>query len=145
MKKVLISTILVMALTGCAHDYYDGRVTYTQDDSDCVYNIDENGGMHNRHSKQFNESKQIVYRNTSCADLYATDTANSAREPERKIIEARDVSEKPCDMAMVKKPEPRKEMRASNSTTYIYVRRTEIRTTPKVVKRKYIIVPVEEY
>lgn len=86
MKKVLVSILGAAALTGCAYDYYNGGVKYTQDGPDCIYQTVEKGSRFSNDVDSMNKGKKVVYRNTICANLYEKDTADQPAIQERKVL-----------------------------------------------------------
>ena len=70
MKTALIAIIAAAGLAGCCctYDYYDGKVTYTQDGTDCVYTASQDQGTKSR-GDRISESKRIVYRDTICSQI----------------------------------------------------------------------------
>ena len=86
MKKALVSVIAAAALAGCAYDYYEGGVRYTQDGYDCIYYAGEYGRHFSNNIRQLDTSKRIVYRNTRCEDLYARDMFGQAPRHDRQIL-----------------------------------------------------------
>ena len=84
--KAILGICAAAALTGCCtYDYYKGGVKYTQSGPDCVYQFQEDGGMFSRYEKQYKENKKVVYRDTSCAKLYANDSSSFTKAPERRV------------------------------------------------------------
>ena len=86
MKKAFVSVVAVAALAGCAYDYYEGGVRYTQDGNDCIYYAGEFGNHFNSEIRGLDTSKRIVYRNTRCEDLYARDMFGQAARADRQIL-----------------------------------------------------------
>ncbi|MBP5363767.1 MAG: hypothetical protein J6Y49_00240 [Alphaproteobacteria bacterium] len=86
MKKVLVSMIALAALAGCAYDYYRGDVRYVQDGDDCIFYHDEYGHHYTNDIHRLNTDKRVVYRNTSCADLFARDNGGVAPRPNRAVL-----------------------------------------------------------
>jgi len=86
MKKALISVIALAAFAGCASDYYRGGVRYVQDGDDCIYYYGEYGSNYNSSVRTIDTEKRVVYRNTSCADLFARDNGGIAPMPKRAVL-----------------------------------------------------------
>lgn len=86
MKKVLVSVIALAALAGCAYDYYSGGVRYVQDGEDCVFYYGESGYRYSNEIHSVDTDKRIVYRNTSCADLFARDNGGVIPAPKRAVL-----------------------------------------------------------
>lgn len=86
MKKVLVSAIALATLVGCAHDYYRGGVRYVQDGEDCVYYYGESGSRYSNEIRDLDTEKRIVYRNTSCADLFTRDNGGVIPSPKRAVL-----------------------------------------------------------
>lgn len=88
MKKVLVSVFAMAALAGCGphYDYYKGDIRYIQDGKDCIYYTGEAGNRFNDEIRTLNTGRRVVYRNTSCADLYARDTMGLAPRADRVVI-----------------------------------------------------------
>ena len=86
MKKVLVSVVALAALAGCAYDYYRGGVRYVQDGDDCIYYAGEYGSRYTSDIRGLNTDKRVVYRNTSCADLFARDNGGVAPRPTRAVL-----------------------------------------------------------
>lgn len=85
--KAIFAICAAAALAGCCtYDYYQGGVKYTQSGPDCVYQFQEDGDKFSRYERQYNESKKIVYRNTSCARLYSDDNPSAyAKTNDRRV------------------------------------------------------------
>ena len=96
MKKILISMIGLMVLAGCAYDYYAGGVKYVQDGEDCIYYSGEYGRRYSSDISSLDADKRIVYRNTRCADLFASDNAGRVTAPARQVLSRATVSSS-CD------------------------------------------------
>ena len=86
MKKALFSVIALGVLVGCAHDYYRGGVRYVQDGEDCIYYYGEYGSRYNNEIRTIDSDKRVVYRNTSCADLFARDNGGITPAPKRAVL-----------------------------------------------------------
>lgn len=86
MKKMLFSVVALAALAGCAYDYYNGGVRYVQDGEDCIYSYGEYGSRYNGDIRSVDTDKRIVYRNTSCADLFARDNGGVVPAPKRAVL-----------------------------------------------------------
>lgn len=88
MKKMLVSAIALSALAGCGgyYDYYKGGVRYTQSGQDCIYYAGERGRNLSSYVDGLDNSKKIVYRNTSCEDLYARDMFGQKPRNDRQIL-----------------------------------------------------------
>ncbi len=88
MKNLFISVFALIALAGCGgyYDYYKGGVRYTQDGSDCIYYVGEHGRNFSNYIDGMDNNKKIVYKNTRCEDLYASDTFGRASRQERQIL-----------------------------------------------------------
>ena len=86
MKKVLVSVIALAALAGCAYDYYRGGVRYVQDGEDCIFYAGEYGSHYTNDIRTVDTDKRVVYRNTSCADLFARDNGGIAPRPTRAVL-----------------------------------------------------------
>ncbi len=87
MKKILVSVVALAALAGCAsYDYYRGGVRYVQDGEDCVFYSGEYGSRYTNDISKVDTSKKVVYRNTSCADLFARDNGGIAPRPNRAVL-----------------------------------------------------------
>ena len=86
MKKILVSVIALAALAGCAYDYYRGGVRYVQDGEDCVFYAGEYGSRYTSEIRTVDTDKRVVYRNTSCADLFARDNGGIAPRPHRAVL-----------------------------------------------------------
>lgn len=101
MKKVILSVLGLAALAGCSssYDYYTTDVRYRQKGKDCVYYYNEDGDKFNESIRSLKDSKQIVYRNTSCYDLYMDDTFGYAERNDRKTIVPVYTEEKPAKPA----------------------------------------------
>ena len=100
MKKVLVSVIALAALAGCAYDYYRGGVRYVQDGDDCIYYAGEYGSRYTNDIHSLNTDKRVVYRNTSCADLFARDNGGVAPRSTRTVLTraAQPMSSCGCDV-----------------------------------------------
>ncbi|MBR2286353.1 MAG: membrane lipoprotein lipid attachment site-containing protein [Alphaproteobacteria bacterium] len=86
MKKILFSVVALAALAGCAYDYYRGGVRYVQDGDDCIFYSGEYGSHYTNDIRGLNTDKRVVYRNTSCADLFARDNGGVAPRPNRAVL-----------------------------------------------------------
>ena len=87
MKKVILSMLGLAIVAGCSgYDYYKTDVRYRQDGKDCIYYFGEKGKKFNEDIRSLKDAKQIVYRNTQCADLYADDTFNYERNDRKAVI-----------------------------------------------------------
>ncbi|MBO7643320.1 MAG: hypothetical protein J6S74_04290 [Alphaproteobacteria bacterium] len=86
MKKVLISAIALATLAGCAYDYYRGGVRYVQDGEDCIFYAGEYGSRYTGDVRELDTSKRVVYRNTSCSELFARDNGGVAPTPKRAVL-----------------------------------------------------------
>ena len=86
MKKILVLSVALAALAGCAYDYYRGGVRYVQDGEDCIYYSGEYGSHYTNDVRRLNTDKRVVYRNTSCADLFARDNGGVAPRPTRAVL-----------------------------------------------------------
>ncbi|MCL2331000.1 MAG: hypothetical protein FWC61_00455 [Proteobacteria bacterium] len=85
-KSIFITCGAALSLAGCccANEYYNGNINYTQRGPDCVYAANQDGGRFTDSfgtSRSMRDAKTIVYRNTSCATIYARD-ASGANIPE---------------------------------------------------------------
>ncbi len=100
MKKLLISIAGLALLAGCSsyYDYYKGGVRYTQDGDDCIYRAVERGRHFNDEIRTMDSDKKVVYRNTSCRDMYARD-AFGLPKMERQVVApaAQEVKSCGCD------------------------------------------------
>ncbi len=121
MKKVLVSVIAAAAVSGCAgyYDYYNGNVRYTQDGKDCVYYSTDNARHYTSDVSAVDANKKIVYKNTKCSDLYASDYAGNVPMPQRKVLTPA----------------------ATTQTPEVVEVRPACEKTTTVVKRRYVIVP----
>ena len=86
MKKVLVSVIALAALAGCAYDYYRGGVRYVQDGDDCIFYYGEYGSHYTNDIRKLDTDKRVVYRNTSCAELFARDNGGFAPRTSRAVL-----------------------------------------------------------
>ena len=86
MKKILVSMIALAALAGCAYDYYRGGVRYVQDGDDCIFYYGEYGSRYTSDIRTLDTDKRVVYRNTSCADLFARDNGGVAPRTNRAVL-----------------------------------------------------------
>lgn len=86
MKKALVSIVALAALAGCAYDYYRGGVRYVQDGEDCVFYYGEYGSHYSNDIRTLDTDKRVVYRNTSCADLFARDNGGVAPRTNRAVL-----------------------------------------------------------
>ena len=86
MNKALVSILGLVALSGCAYDYYEGGVRYTQDGPDCIYYSGEQGRRFSNEISSMRGGKKIVYRNTICAHLYDKDNFGQPARQERQIL-----------------------------------------------------------
>ncbi len=96
MKKVLVSVIVLAALAGCARDYYRGGVRYVQDGDDCIFYAGEYGSHYTNDIRSLNTDKRVVYRDTSCADLFARDNGGIAPRPTRAVLTRASVTPSSC-------------------------------------------------
>jgi len=87
MKKILALGALI-ALTACSnyYDYYKGDVRYVQYGDDCIYSSGEYSRKYSNRVDAADLDKRIVYRNTSCADLYARDMMGQEPRHERRVL-----------------------------------------------------------
>ena len=86
MKKILALVALV-ALAACgSYDYYRGDVRYVQDGEDCIYSSGEYARKYSNRVNAADLDKKIIYRNTSCADLYARDMMGQEPRAERRVL-----------------------------------------------------------
>jgi len=99
MKKMLISVLGLVALSGCAYDYYQGGVRYVQDGTDCIYYSGEQGRRFSDDVSAMRTGKKVVYRNTICANLYDQDTNGQPARQDRQILAPAAVEQtySPCD------------------------------------------------
>lgn len=96
MKKVLLSVLGLALVAGCSsYDYYKTDVRYRQDGDDCVYYYNEKGKKFNNEIRNLKDAKKIVYKNTSCADLYGKDTYGYDKRTRNAILPARVEEEAP--------------------------------------------------
>ena len=86
MKKMLFSVIALAALAGCAYDYYRGGVRYVQDGDDCIFYYGEYGSHYTSDIRTIDTDKRVVYRNTSCADLFARDNGGVTPRTSRAVL-----------------------------------------------------------
>lgn len=86
MKRALFAFFGVVMLTGCAYDYYNGDVRYTQDGKDCIFYSEESGRHYSEDIRSLDLDKKIVYRNTKCRDLYMRDNFDSVQRTERQVL-----------------------------------------------------------
>ena len=86
MKKVLVLSVALAALAGCAYDYYRGGVRYVQDGEDCIFYAGEYGSHYTNDIRTVDTDKRVVYRNTNCADLFARDNGGIAPRPNRAVL-----------------------------------------------------------
>ena len=97
MKKVILSLLGLALVAGCSgYDYYKTDVRYRQKGNDCVYYYGENGKEFNSEIRNLKESKQIVYKNVRCEDLYLNDTYGYSERNDRKAIIPAYIEEKPA-------------------------------------------------
>ena len=97
MKKVILSVFGLALVAGCSgYDYYETDVRYRQDGNDCIYYYTEDGDKFNNEIRSLKDSKKIVYRNTSCADLYGNDTYGYDKRTRNAILPARVEDEMPA-------------------------------------------------
>jgi hypothetical protein len=98
MKKILISIFGLVALAGCStsYDYYKGGVKYTQDGDDCVYRAGERGREFSDEVRNMDKDQKVVYRNTSCADLFKKDNAGRYRQERQALRPAAAGAGKSC-------------------------------------------------
>ena len=68
MKKILSLIIAAAALAACSSSktYYQGNVRYTQEGTDCIYEMVHDGNFLQR---TFDEKKRVVHRETLCSQL----------------------------------------------------------------------------
>lgn len=134
MKKILaLVALITLAACGGSYDYYKGGVRYIQDGSNCIYVSGEEAHKYSENVNSADVDKKIVYRNTSCADLYARDMAGQEPRRERRVLtpaandysweepvaEPRDIVIKPAPVA--KKPCGCKKCAKKTKTTKQYV------------------------
>jgi len=86
MKKILALSVALVAVAGCAYDYYRGGVRYVQDGEDCIFYAGEYGSHYTNDIRKVDTDKRVVYRNTSCADLFARDNGGIAPRPNRAVL-----------------------------------------------------------
>lgn len=86
MKKTLFSVVALALLAGCASDYYNGDVRYVQSGEDCIFYASESGSRYTNDISDVDIDKRVVYRNTSCADLFARDNGGVAPRPTRAVL-----------------------------------------------------------
>ena len=86
MKKILVSIVALSALAGCAYDYYRGGVRYVQDGEDCVFYYGEYGSHYSNEIRELDTDKRVVYRNTSCAAIFARDNGGIVPSPKRAVL-----------------------------------------------------------
>ncbi len=87
MKKFLaFVAVLVLAACSRSYDYYQGNVRYVQDGNDCIYSSGEIANNYSSEVDTADLAKQIVYRNTSCAELYARDMEGQEVRQERRVL-----------------------------------------------------------
>ena len=87
MKQVVaLMAVVMVAVCSSRYDYYKGGVRYVQDGKDCIYSVSENARQYSVDVKSADLGKKIVYRNTSCADLYARDTMGQEVRNERRVL-----------------------------------------------------------
>lgn len=88
MKKVLMSVLALVALSGCAnyYDYYKSGVRYTQDGDDCIFYSAERGRYFSDEIRALDADKKIVYKNIKCETLYGRDMIGQMPRHDRKIV-----------------------------------------------------------
>jgi len=87
MNKIILSVLGLSLVAGCSgYDYYKTNVRYRQDGKDCVYYYTENGKKFNEDIRSMKDTKQVVYANTQCSDLYMDDTFGYSERNDRKAI-----------------------------------------------------------
>lgn len=87
MKKLLISMAAATVFAGCTYyDYYKGGVRYTQDGKDCVYYADEYARHYSDSVRGLDGSSRVVYKNTRCEDLFASDNPARLERNDRKAL-----------------------------------------------------------
>ena len=87
MKKVFLSVLGLTVLAGCSgYDYYTTNINYRQKGEDCVYYFSEDGQKFDEEIRNLRDAKKIVYRNTRCSDLYASDTFGAERNDRKAIV-----------------------------------------------------------
>lgn len=87
MKKVFLSVMGLALLAACSsYDYYKTDMRYRQSGNDCIYYYDEKGQKFDDEIRSLKDAKKIVYKNTRCADLYASDTLNAERNDRKAIV-----------------------------------------------------------
>ena len=86
MKKILVLSVALAALAGCVYDYYRGGVRYVQDGEDCIFYSGEYGSHYSNDIRTLDTDKRVVYRNTSCADLFARDNGGISPRPNRAVL-----------------------------------------------------------
>ena len=97
MKKVILSVLGLALIAGCSgYDYYETGVRYRQDGDDCIYYYSEDGEKFNGEIRNLEDAKKIVYKNTSCADLYSKDTYGYDKRTRNAILPARVEDEAPA-------------------------------------------------
>ena len=97
MKKVILSVFGLALVAGCSgYDYYEADVRYRQSGNDCIYYYSEDGEEFNSEFRDLKDAKKIVYRNTSCADLYGKDTYGYDKRTRNAILPARVEDEVPA-------------------------------------------------
>jgi len=87
MKKVFLSVMGLSLLAACSsYDYYTTDLRYRQSGEDCIYYYEEDGRKFSEDIRSLKDAKKIVYRNTRCSDLYASDTFNYERNDRKAIV-----------------------------------------------------------
>ena len=86
MKKTLFALVGLIVLAGCSYDYYKRVVRYTQDGEDCIFYSAERGRRYSDDIRSLDADKKIVYRNTSCRDLYVRDNMGVPARTERAVL-----------------------------------------------------------
>ncbi|MBQ5700154.1 MAG: hypothetical protein IIV74_02585 [Alphaproteobacteria bacterium] len=88
MRNALFAIFGLLVLSGCSsyYDYYKGGVRYTQDGDDCVFYSAERGRRYSEDIRSLDLDKKIVYRNTSCRDLYLRDNFGTPQRTERVVL-----------------------------------------------------------
>ena len=96
MKKILMSFLALVMLSGCAgyYDYYKSGVRYTQDGEDCVFYSAERGRYFNDEIRSLDANKKVVYKDIKCEKLYKRDMAAKFPKYEPKVVKP--VEKKPC-------------------------------------------------
>ena len=97
MKKVILSVLGLALVAGCSgYDYYKTDVRYRQKGDDCVYYYSEDGKKFSNEIRDLKDAKKIVYKNTSCADLYGKDSFDYMQRTRNAILPARVEEEMPA-------------------------------------------------